>query len=278
MKWARLALCLLTLAIGQAQAREHVVFDFRKRIEDLPQLQLYGPDMDRVARTDDEGLRIDLPAGAKQHKVGVELLHRIRGDFDIALGYELLQVSDPPPEVGAGVAVWIDFAAPLSASLTRLRKPPRKDLFGANRITPGPDGKSKIGNIPVPAQESRGKLRLVRTGPQVVYWVKDGEADYRRVRAEEMGTEEVKSLRVYCTTGARNVAVSVRLLDLVIDADEFPGGPVQSQVSDQPILPILGWITAALVVLLASLSLIWFLMQRRRTPAKAIPISTAESS
>src|SRR5262249_39465509 len=67
-----------------APGRQHRVYDFRKRIDDLPGLTLFGPDAETVVQTDAQGLRINLPEGRPDcNNVGVELPLTIRGDFDI---------------------------------------------------------------------------------------------------------------------------------------------------------------------------------------------------
>src|SRR6266566_4762863 len=152
---AKLALCLLgvMLAPAPAAAREHVILDFRLGMPGSTGLRLFGANAEAVAKTDAEGLRINLPPGRQDvNWVGVELPCRIHGDFEIAVGYELLAVGDPTPEAGGGVQVrlFLDTPAPVIAAVTRLRKPPASKLarlyehvdpkgetFGAARIDLG---------------------------------------------------------------------------------------------------------------------------------------------
>src|SRR5437763_8584087 len=91
-------------AEGAPPDRTRLAFDFRKKVDDLPGVTLFGPDADSVAKTDAQGLRITLPEGRSDcRNVGVELPLRIHGDFEIDLGYELLAFGENIPNPAAGV-------------------------------------------------------------------------------------------------------------------------------------------------------------------------------
>src|SRR5947209_1349283 len=106
MRELRRALCLLAVVLApvRAEAREHVLLDFRLGMPAATGLRLFGADAEAAVKTDAEGLRITLPARRQDvNAVGVELPCRIHGDFEMAVGYELLAVGEPTPEAGAGV-------------------------------------------------------------------------------------------------------------------------------------------------------------------------------
>src|SRR5436190_6782408 len=93
------------LAAGQEPAKqEHVALDLRTPLDQLPDLSLYGPGVEKMARTDKEGLHFTVPAGRKNvDLLGVEWTGRLSGDFDVTVGYDLLAVGAPVPQYGAGV-------------------------------------------------------------------------------------------------------------------------------------------------------------------------------
>jgi serine/threonine-protein kinase len=275
-------------------ARRHLVYDFRKRIDDLPGLTPFGPDAESYLRTDAQGLRITLPADRPDHNnVGIELISRIHGDFDINLGYELLDIGAPIPNPGAGVQMrlFLDGSAPME-TLTRIRSPygPQPaplygrvghdgDIFAAFRLTTMANG-NETGfseGVRVRAQAPKGRLRLTRTGTRLDYVVADEDAPYCVLRSEEVGTADAETLRMFGFTGWGPVAVDVRLTDLVIDADSLPDAAPAELLPGRLAWPK-AWLSAVLVGgLLFSLPLgvglcLW---ARRRRAAATVPAPPA---
>jgi hypothetical protein len=280
---------------GQGQpARGHVAFDFRTGLANLPALSLHGPDAETVARTDAQGLRITLPAGrGDANLVGLALSQRLRGDFDIVLEYELLAVGEPLPQYGAGVVMraWFDAPSDLSVILGRSRTP-SGERFGSYKRLKGPDGKDQYLNTKhLKATGSRGKLRLLRTGPQVQFLVAEEGQDFQAIQALDIGTDDVRLLSVDCQTMYKPIALDVRLRDLVIDADQFPDG-MPSARAPEAAPPATtpgeagsrGWLASAVVILgllLAAAVALGLTVRRRRLarpgPAPAGPAAAAPS-
>src|SRR5205823_3867 len=104
----------LPQAAAQDPAKQdHVVLDLRTPLGRLPDLSLYGPGVEKMARSDDEGLRFTVPAGRENVDVlGVEWAGRLRGDFDVTVGYELIAAGAPLPRYGAGVTLRLWYDAP----------------------------------------------------------------------------------------------------------------------------------------------------------------------
>jgi hypothetical protein len=197
----------------------------------------------------------------------------IGGDFEIDLAYELIAIGDDIPIPGAGVHLRLiaDSAAPISA-LTRLRAPypPRAaplygvvghdgDNFGAFRITTLPDGKEKgfTTGARVRAKEPKGRLKLARTGSHLQYLVADGAAPFHLIKTDDVGTEDVQTVRLLGFSGWGPVAVDVRFSELIIHADALPDG----------IAARLNWSKGRLaglltLALIATLSLSIFLVRR----------------
>jgi hypothetical protein len=222
-----------------APARQRRTLDFRTPIENLAPVRLTGPEAAERVRTDAQGLRITLPAQRKDNReVGVELPLRIAGDFDISMGYELLELGEVKSTGGAGVQLRVYFDSPSQslAAVTRLRKPPGQpdalpfepvnaagETFGAAKIHTAPDNKDHFdGIINVRAVETRGRLKLVRTGSQVQYLASDGGKPFKQFFTQDFGTDPVKSIRLFNYTGWQPVAADVRFTDLVIES-----GPTQ---------------------------------------------------
>jgi RNA polymerase sigma factor (sigma-70 family) len=261
-----------------------LAFDFHKKLDDLPALSVFGPDADQVMKTDAAGLRITLPAGrADCNNVGLELPLRLRGDFEVELGYEILAIGAPIANPGAGVhlRLQLENSSPVVA-LTRLATPfsPRRaplygvvghdgEIFGAFRISNLPNGNETGFHLGkrVRAEAPKGRLRLKRTGSQLKYLVSDGESPWHLVKAEEIGDVDVASLRAFGFSGWGPVAVDVRFTDLVVSADEFPDGIPGALDRSHALLPAL--LLGCLTLTVAAGVLLWVRQRRRARPALA---------
>ncbi|HEY1376223.1 MAG TPA: DUF1583 domain-containing protein, partial [Gemmataceae bacterium] len=232
---------LAALVAAPAHAGDRIAVDFRAGAPAVRNLRLYGPDAARLAKADDRGLRITLPAGRRDpsRDVGVELPIRLRGDFEATLGYELLALPDPAPQNGVGVQLRVNFENPAAtaAGITRLRKPPGEEgarpfdvvgpfgeTYGATRVDSGPDGKDAYDVRNYRATATRGRLRLARAGGQMVYSVAEGDGPFRQIRTLEIVPEDAVSIRAFAFTGYRAVAIDVRLTDLTVIAAGLPAG------------------------------------------------------
>jgi hypothetical protein len=265
-----------------APAPKHLVFDFRKNIEDLPPLVPFGPQEEAVLQTDAQGLRITMPAGRTDcNNVGLELALPLRGDFDIDLGYEILSIGEGIGNPGAGVQMRVLFdAAKPMVTLTRLRSRFRAgpaplfgvvghdgEIFAAFQLTTMANG-NEAGfpeGTRVRAGGSRGRMKVARLGAQIQYLVSDEGSPYHLIKSDEFGAADVERVRVFGFSGWGPVAVDVRLTDLVIDAN-----PVRGEAP-----PRLQWRKAWLALLLAIVfltgSALIVIRQLLRTPAAAAP-------
>jgi serine/threonine protein kinase len=250
-----------------APARQHLVYDFRTRLDDLPGVKAFGPDAETLLQTDAQGLWITLPAGRPDcNNVGIDVPMTIRGDFEVDVGFELLAIGNDIPNPAAGVQMRLAFAdsdMPLAAiARFRNRYPARPrvplfqtvghdgETFAAYRITVLPDFKEHPKGIDVRASDARGRLKLARTGPQLKYLVSDGGSPYHLVKSEEVGDTDVRLVRLFGFSGWGPVGVDVRFTDLVIDADIVPEAGLD-EVIPQWLTGSGIWLSAALLVGLA---------------------------
>jgi len=282
---------------------EQRTFDFRKPLAELQPMTLFGPDANNLAKTDATGLRFTLPPERQDpnQDVGMRLPMRIRGDFEIDVGFELLAVGAPIPEAGAGLEMRTLFDSPssLTAAVTRRRKrsspndPPAHqfdhvfnngETFGAARIDYTTEGKENLDVQNFRALETKGRLKLLRTGSQLQYWVRDGSSDYHRIRAKEIGSHDVQAILLVCSSGRRPVAVDVRFTDLVIEAKQLlAGAPARTELVST--VPAKSWKPPILLLLLGlflagGLMFGGFLMlflQQKRERALA-PVAAEESN
>jgi serine/threonine protein kinase len=258
--------------------QERLFFDFREPIAKLPPCTLFGPALDSVVTTDAKGLRIARPADLTNQIIGVDVPVVLRGDFDVGLGYELLAVGAPLPTYGAGVALRVVFEDPssLTAVISRSRKQ-AGDQFGTYKVTTGADGNDRYAeSLEMPAVAQAGRLRLVRTGSQVQYLAADGGPEFKPLRSMEIGTKDVRLVRLYATTTNRPLLFDVRFSDLDIIADQVvransqpahPAGPPEEPASGKGFTPAV-ILNLLFLIALGSGFVLWFAVRRRREAAR----------
>src|SRR5262245_45303545 len=93
-------------ALLQAQPAVDLHHDFRGAAALPAFLKLIGPDVDKFARPEPEGLRITLPAKRKPAApVGVRLTSHLSGDFEITGSFEVVAADIPPRGEGLTIAL-----------------------------------------------------------------------------------------------------------------------------------------------------------------------------
>jgi hypothetical protein len=302
--WVPLLIFLIALGLGVRSwfltanekgqpAQKHAVFDFRSGLERYPALSLQTFDITTVVKTNEEGLRITLPGGQSDTRpVKLRLGHRLRGDFNIVLGYELLKVGAPVPKFGAGVVMraWFDAPASPSAMLSRCRQPTGEDRFGAHKTIKGPDGKDQyVNNRHDKPTRSNGKLRLARTGPTVHFLAADDGGEFKTIMSARFGTGDIQVLDVDCHTMYAPIALDIRLTELVLDADDFPDGlpfasdpavPAEDIVASTGALERKGLLTAVMFSVLTLFALgamgVWLVTRRKKATARTAALVSPE--
>jgi hypothetical protein len=277
------------LAAGPGEPRRGqgpLAIDFRAGLDALPGVSLYGPLAPSAVKADPQGLRITLAQGRPDPSpVGVELRQRLGGDFEVSLGYELLALGGEAPRYGAGLGWRLLFEGPYphTAVFSRVRAQ-AGEQYGAFHLVPGPGDKEQYVGQNYTAGGPKGRLRLVRVGTQLRYWVAEGTSDYRQIHKADVGTDDVHAIRLYATGNGSREALDLRVSDLVIDAERLnsaagaappvaPAQPAEEEVVVPP-GPGRGRLAAAVFVGLLIplvLGLIAWLYTRRGRPAKASP-------
>ena len=256
---------------------------------------------DQNIKWEPEGARITMPAGqGKIPTTGVAANFGIKGDFQITTSYEILQAEQPTQGYGVGVSLYaaIDPEAGDAVSLARRVGTKGGINYLSDRMTPKPAGggmdhytRTRQSKAPI------GKLRIQRVGAMVRFLCADGDSpdfvpvfqDGKKRIETPFGAADIRYFQIGADAGDSEAALDVRLLDLTVEAEEFPGfveaakrappawvlnakGPGE-QTADSPrwisVTLILG---ASVVVLLMVGVGVWFLLRRRghaKTPAAA---------
>jgi len=252
-----------------------LAFDLRTPVDQLSPLSLFGPTAESTARTDSRGLHLSLPAGREDtNPVGLDLMKRLSGDFDVSFGYELLAVGGPLQKYGVAVElkVWFDLPTPLYALLVRTRRT-YGDRFITFRVRKGPDGKEDfLDGKEVVATRPQGRLRLVRTGSKLHYLTSEGGA-YRELQSFEIGTADVWRVQAQATTIWTPILLDTRFTDFNVQADQIQDHTARADPEPLPpseeMAVSKGWLRvvlfAGLAALLALLGLGAWLSLRRRS-------------
>lgn len=223
-----------------------------------------GPDASRAIKAEPPGLRISLGADhGKKPAVGLVARFGVRGDFEITLAYELLRVEKPTGGNGAGVSVWITMVSPTkeAATIARVTRPGGEQVFISHRAsTPVGGPREHHGGKPLPTDSLSGKLRLVRKGPTLIYFVASGDSrTFQELYQFELGTADLDTVRFAADNGGSPTTVDVRLKSATIVADGL--GSVQS-LPPPPRWPVRPAIGLGVVLLTAGGLWLWWRSRR----------------
>jgi hypothetical protein len=255
----RIGLCLLwATCAGPAAPAEECTQVFRGRPYDARFFRPTGSNTARVIRAESQGLRISLAAdhGSKL-PVGLVTRFGVRGDFDIAMAFDLLRVDRPPSGHGAGVSIWITMVSPTqeAATIARQVRTNGEQVWLSNRASTPVGEKRRYHGGTVATQATSGQLRLVRKGSILSFLIAQGESDdFRKVYESELGTADLDTVRFAADNGGSPTAVDVRIRLLRIRADDLPQVPkkVLAQPARWPI-----WLAVALAVLAFAAAGLW---------------------
>jgi hypothetical protein len=246
--------------------------DFRGGQAPVPPLYLTGPDATTFTRPGAGGYRVTLPRDRKQmDRVGLEMPTRLRGDFEITAGYEILQVEQPVKGHGVAFALLVetDSSRDDVVELTRTTRVGEGEVYNCARISTDDAGQRTYNHQFPPASGERGRLRLTRSGREVTLSAAEGDAgEFTELARYDLGTEDVILVSVTGFTGYAPNQLDLRILDLRVRGQ----GPSAAATSARPAagpanVHSRGWLAAAgcigLLILLTALG-VWLVAARRR--------------
>ncbi len=223
---SRTGLLMLCMAfIVQSASAAEIGQDFRGKPYDPALFRLTGPNAAGSIRSDSRGLRITL---TEEHglrpAVGLALSTGIKGDFEITMEFEFIQVDEPVGGTGAGVSLYVTMVSysQEAATMGRVSRKGGGQAFFSHRASTGPDGKRvHRGGDPLPTQCTSGKLRMVRTGSMLSYRVAEGSSEaFHDLFEAEIGEDDISMVRFAADNGGSATLVDVRIVELKIKSDE----------------------------------------------------------
>jgi hypothetical protein len=243
---------------------------FEGSTERPPELKLFGPQAEQEVRFEPAGLRITVPAGSfgPRPKTGLVTTFGVKGDFDITLSFEVLEEQGaanaerltglllevvPQRSGELDLEQWIK-SSQNRASLSRNVSWGGATLFrSCLTLWDGNAGKEE--QLPwkeLPTQARAGKLRLVRTGSELAYYVAQGPDDnFLLLHKAPFGDSDLRQVRMVVTTGGPEASLSARVTEFRIRAESLLKGPaaIKKQGGGKTMAIVLGLGTLALAVL-----------------------------
>jgi WD40 repeat protein len=248
-----------------------------------------------------EGLRITLPAERQRtDRVGLKLPMNLAGDFEVTVGFEILNVA-LPIKGNNGVGLNVILAregAGESVSFERNKRPNGDDVLLSAHQTTSPEGKAQWKTKQQPSTMTSGQLRIVRIGGEVTYWAAEGNSNsFRKVDISQYSTVAINTIFLAAYPGFSQNSVDVRLKDLrvrqtaiaqptnvgskekfteVINTGEVPDAKAPAAFYERR------WFllsVAFFAILLCSAGCLWIVRRRRNdeevAPAPSSPIVVA---
>jgi hypothetical protein len=212
---------LLVLAAASCgQDGGEFAYDFRGGKPLPPALDLYGPDVAQVVRPEPRGLRITLPGKrARTDSIRVWPRFRLRGDFEITAGYEILRAEKPASGSGVGVSLALatDASPRPVAKLGRVVRAEEGEVYAWHWGTASAEGNGHGKEKVLSAAGKAGRLRLERTGSILRFLIAGGNSQgFRQLEQAELGTEELRRVWLLAETGNSPAGLDVRWTELRI--------------------------------------------------------------
>jgi Protein of unknown function (DUF1583) len=222
--WAAAILLTGLGAVPSGSAAE-IGQDFRGKPYDPKLFKPTGPGFATAIQSDRQGLRIVLPPEhGKKPPVGVVIRTGVKGDFEITMEFEVVEVKEPTGGQGAGPSLYLAMESPTQEAATTgwQLKPNGSSVFFTHHASTPPGGKREHHGNTTPISSRSGKLRLVRTGSTLSYLAAEGRSDsYREIDRFEIGRDEVNTVRIAASNGGSPTLVDVRINSLKVVADEL---------------------------------------------------------
>jgi RNA polymerase sigma factor (sigma-70 family) len=210
--------------------------------ENNQELSLFGPGAAEVVRFEPEGLRIDLPAGYPGQRpfTGLRAQTPIKGDFEVTVNFEVLQEPKPEDVGKEGTRLILNVVLDVGrAALARRVTASDGTLFSAYAVGAGYQA--------FPTTAKKGRLRVVRTGSNVSFYVAEDAADnFTLLHTIAFNDSDLRHVELVGATTSPRAALDVRFWDLRVRNGPMPPPPPVAAATERV------WLIAALVLALVS--------------------------
>jgi hypothetical protein len=272
-------------AQGQERGSREFRVDFQGGRFESQQLKLIGIGVARCIKPEPAGLRIAIPQGPGTVQAGFSPRFPIHGDFEITASFASFKADRPDKGYGVGPCIYLITQSPEhhGASVSRYQRTKEGSVFAAQRAV---DVKAAKGE-PKREQSVRylrttsdtGKLRLLRSGKMLSYWVAEGPGEqFRQITEYEFTDAPLESVTVTLRRNDATVAAEVVWKDFAVrswDPQAVAGkgaGAGTAALSGKSLFGLLG----VAVVAVAGGYAWWRRRRRKPEPVPAADPSDAE--
>jgi hypothetical protein len=249
---------------------QEIVQPFKGVPEQGPSWDVFGPDAEECVRFEPAGLRITLPRGFPEPRpyTGLSTAIEVKGDFEVTVHFEILP--QPAAENAGNQQSRFTLEALLgeqgAINLSRSFEKDGQQFFGAwFSLRDEATGKERSQWKGTPTQALSGRLRLVRKGTVVSYYVaEEAQSNFTLIQEFSWSAEPLEELRLYGRTESPEGSLDVRITDFQLRAAALPGLSAKPTPSSAGRGSMAKGMILVLGITLATLSGVWFLVRRRR--------------
>jgi hypothetical protein len=213
---------------AQGALPKEFAIDFRGGQFPASDLRWTGGAEEATIEPEERGLRITVPANrTRKDPVGLVLMSAVKGNFEVTTGYDIVRADRPKTGGGVGFELYIltETAAQDAIAFSRIKRTDDTEVHFCGRMTTVA-GKRQHSTNMFPATGSSGRLRLTRNGAEVIFSAADGNGDdFQELWRCDLGTEDLKMVRVCAYTGHALESVDVRLVDLKVRSENLDLDP-----------------------------------------------------
>ncbi len=265
---------------------------FKGLTRPIPGWYFNGPDAENFVKWEPEGVRLTLPSGnpGPTPTLGINTSMPVKGDFEVTVGYEILTEPSPADAGKDQTRFTLDvvLVGPQSDAATLSR---RISSWGGNQFyawlrkwEPASGTKKQQGKE-MPAQAKTGRLRIMRAGDEIFYFVSEAaEQGFRFVAKFPFSLDDINTFRIVGITGGPKAELDVRFTEMLIRAESLPNAapptvansPQQAATNPPPPNSSLSLVLLlGLIITLLAAGGLWFLFHRRQRPETAVSASPA---
>jgi hypothetical protein len=199
--------------------------DFRKGVPFAYHFEEIGADDEAKIKSQADGLHIVVPATRQAvDPVGVQLSVNVAGDFEIITSYQILHAEQPTEGHGVGFELYLTTQTHETEGLglARLSRVNEGESYVGTLLTINEDGTENYSCHFAEAKGSSGQLRIVRSGTKVTFFAAEADGLFRKLFTHDLGSENLKTIRLAAFPGWARNAVDIRILDLRVYTSALP--------------------------------------------------------
>jgi hypothetical protein len=142
----------------------------------------------------------------------------LTGNFEIEIGYEVLQQKHPTKGYGISAGIWVhgDESQP-AMGISRALRIDGADDYTSTDQRPRKDGKGlDYGGQSLPTKAVQGRMMLRRIGTKLFAFGADEKGEFKKVREMELWSTPVKHMRIYAEGGSAANSFDFRLGPVIV--------------------------------------------------------------